>query len=294
MAAPMIGIVSGALLAAGHADDNPWILLNSRLNDILIAVISAAFLNGASNSLNQITDLEIDRKNKPDRPLPRGVIAVQSAALLSAFLYIAAILLAYTIRPEGSHATFYIVLSGALLTLIYSVPPFRTKRNGTLANLTIALARGLLLPVCGWSVVAGIDQPEPWIISSAYAIFIFGAATTKDFSDAEGDAEGNCQTWVVKFGSAKAAKLVRPFLVGPWVILAILWVLPIGQPILPGANTAIGLGLSTFLAGYGLWIGNLLQSDVIQKPSNDNYSSWKHIYLQYQIALLGVPWIYLL
>jgi 4-hydroxybenzoate polyprenyltransferase len=32
----------------------------------------AAVLNAASNALNQIYDLEIDRVNKPLRPLPSG------------------------------------------------------------------------------------------------------------------------------------------------------------------------------------------------------------------------------
>jgi 4-hydroxybenzoate polyprenyltransferase len=294
MIAPVIGILSGAFLAAGHFSGNPWPLLNSHLIDILLAVGSAALLNGASNSLNQITDLEIDRKNKPARPLPLGVISIQSAAILSAILYISSMLLAYTIQPDGSHATFFLVTSGALLTLIYSIPPFRTKRHGTLANLTIALARGLLLPMCGWSVVAGVHHPEPWIISSAFAIFIFGAATTKDFSDAAGDAEGDCQTWVVKYGNEKAAKLVRPFLVLPWLLLAALWTLPVDQPILPNGNITIALCLSTFLAGYGLWIGSLLQKNISEHPQAENHSSWKHIYLQYQLALIGVPCIYLI
>lgn len=294
MAAPILGVISGSLLAAGHHDGDPSIFLNNRLQEIATAILSALFLNGASNCLNQITDLEIDKINKPDRPLPLGLISAQSALIASVLLYVLSILLAFTIRPEETRAPFFIVLSGALLTIIYSVPPFRTKRHGTLANFTIALARGLLLPVCGWSVVSSIATPEPWIISSAFAVFIFGAATTKDFSDVAGDEKGECQTWVVKYGPDIAARLVRPFLVAPWIFLGFLWVVPTDQPFLPGSNPTIAIGLSTFLAGYGMWIGDRLQRESGQKTLDENHMSWKHIYLQYQFALLGVPWVYLL
>jgi len=294
MAAPVVGIISGAMLAAGHIAAEPWVLLSDAITNIMYAVLSAAFLNSASNCLNQITDLEIDRLNKPDRPIPSDNISVGSAAVLSMVLYLFALLTATLVQPHGSNATFYIVLAGALLTVIYSVPPLRTKRDGTLANLTIALARGLLLPVCGWSAVASIQQPEPWIISSTFAIFIFGAATTKDFSDVEGDENGHCKTWVVKYGKEKAARLIRPFLVCPWILLAILWVTPDFFPLLPGANIPLALGLSCFLAAYGIRIGSNIQKDVLENPIDGNHPSWKHIYFQYQVALIGTPLVYLL
>ena len=40
-------------------------------------------LNGASNALNQIYDLEIDRINKPKRPLPSGRISIGGASIFT-------------------------------------------------------------------------------------------------------------------------------------------------------------------------------------------------------------------
>ena len=72
-------------------------------------------------------------------------------------------------------------------TLLYSVPPFRTKRLGIWANITIAIPRGMLLKVAGWSSVKTIGGLEPWYIGAIFGLFLLGATTTKDFADMEGD-----------------------------------------------------------------------------------------------------------
>ena len=72
--APALGFASGAATAAGAAPREPWSA------DLLlypfIGLVMAAVLNAASNALNQIYDLEIDRINKPKRPLPSGRLSL--------------------------------------------------------------------------------------------------------------------------------------------------------------------------------------------------------------------------
>ena len=91
--------------------------------------------------------------------------------------------------PLARHECFFIYLAGMLFTFVYSAPAFgRTKANAFLANLTIAIPRGCLLKVAGWSMVASIFRVEPWFIGGIFFLFLLGAATTKDFSDMKGDA----------------------------------------------------------------------------------------------------------
>jgi geranylgeranylglycerol-phosphate geranylgeranyltransferase len=116
----------------------------------LIGLTMAAVLNAASNALNQICDLEIDRVNKPRRPLPSGRMSLTEAWLFTAFAYAAALILAWQVAPGGRRECFWIVVVAALITFLYSVPPFRTKRLGVWANVTIAIPRGVLLKVAGW------------------------------------------------------------------------------------------------------------------------------------------------
>ncbi len=97
---PALGMASGALVAWGASPRVPhhgaptagWLL------DVAIGSIAAMLLNAASNVLNQVCDLEIDRINKPGRVLPSGRLSVRAAMALSAFLYGAALIAAGTIH----------------------------------------------------------------------------------------------------------------------------------------------------------------------------------------------------
>ena len=96
-------------------------------------------------------------------------------------------MLAWLVAPGGRHECFWLVAVAVVCTYLYSVPPFRTKRLGIWANVTIAIPRGVLLKVAGWSSVKTIVGVEPWYIGAIFGLFLLGATTTKDFADMEGD-----------------------------------------------------------------------------------------------------------
>src|SRR5258706_1575970 len=91
---PTFGVVSGALAAFGSAHNpdperrfSPAVVLT-----ILLGSLCAGLLNAASNVINQYHDLEIDRRNKPQRPLPSGRISIRASRWFAAALYLLAIL----------------------------------------------------------------------------------------------------------------------------------------------------------------------------------------------------------
>ncbi|HSN85433.1 MAG TPA: UbiA family prenyltransferase, partial [Thermoanaerobaculia bacterium] len=73
---PLLGIVSGAVCAFGsiHNPDPEARLTLPVLLTIILGSLCASFMNAASNAINQIYDLEIDRLNKPNRPLVTGAL----------------------------------------------------------------------------------------------------------------------------------------------------------------------------------------------------------------------------
>ena len=74
LVAPALGFVSGALTAVGAAPREPWSA--ALLTAPFIGAAMAALLNAGNNALNQIYDLDIDRVNKPKRPLPNGHLTI--------------------------------------------------------------------------------------------------------------------------------------------------------------------------------------------------------------------------
>jgi len=90
---PLVGIISGAICAFGSAH-NPdparrvtWAVVLT----VAIGSLCASAMNAASNVVNQIADLEIDRKNKPERPLVTGEIGIPRAWAMAAVLYVLSI-----------------------------------------------------------------------------------------------------------------------------------------------------------------------------------------------------------
>jgi len=268
--APALGLVSGAVAAYGarprfvHARES----LGAWAADVAVGALAAGTLNGASNALNQVYDLPIDRINKPSRPLPSGRISVRAALVLSAVLYIASLAAAATINV----AVFAMFALAALATVIYSAPPMRTKRFGWWANVTIAIPRGTLLKVAGWSVTKSILAPEAWLIGAVFGLFLLGATTSKDFADVAGDGANGCRTLPVVYGHERATRMIHPFFTLPFLLLAA----GAAAGVFTGNRIAL-IVLGLVCATWGHAVVRMLQR-APDAQVTENHPSWRHMY----------------
>jgi 4-hydroxybenzoate polyprenyltransferase len=293
LVAPALGFLSGGLTAIGAAPREAW--TPSLLVAPLIGSAMAACLNAGNNALNQIYDLDIDRVNKPKRPLPSGRLSVADTWVFTFVTYVAALILAWLVAPGGRHQCFWLVAIAVVCTFLYSVPPFRTKRLGIWANVTIAIPRGVLLKVAGWAMVARVGHAEPWYLGAVIGIFLIGASSTKDFADIAGDRAGGCKTLPILHGVRKAAWIISPFFVFPWLLL------PLGarlrdpqdptHAILTGNPILLSL-LGALLAAWGIYTVYLLVRDPASLAETENHPSWRHMYLMMMAAQVGVGLAY--
>lgn len=291
---PAVGMIAGALTALGAepkwrsdwSGDGVGVFLN-----VLAGALLAAALNGFSNGVNQIYDLEVDRINKPRRMLPSGRMSMGEAWAVSLAFLILAILLAAWINRQ----TLAIVVAATLLTFIYSAPPLRTKSRGVWANITIAIPRGTLLVVCGWSTVKNVLSPEPWVIGGIFGAFFLGAVTTKDFSDIEGDRRGGCRTLPVIYGVRRAAWMIAPFLSLPFLAISA----GAASGVLTGKPVVL-FPLGVVLTLWGVYIARLLITAAPEELTSagpegpENHPSWTHMYLLTLVAQFGFAAAYLL
>jgi 4-hydroxybenzoate polyprenyltransferase len=310
---PLLGILSGAVCAFGSAH-NPdparritWPILLT----VVIGSVCASAMNAASNIVNQIADLEIDRLNKPDRPLVRGDVSIQGAWVVATALYVLAILPTWLVvpypyssfaermsAPVHLHAAFFIYVVGALATFVYSFRALgRSKRHWFWANFTIAVTRGGLLKVAGWSFIASVALWEPWTIGSVFALFLLGATSTKDFSDMAGDREHGVISLPVRFGVGRAAKMMAPFFVVPWLLVPVFAWLPDpdnpAEPLLTG-NRVLLTALGLLLAAWGAHAARLLLRNPDELASTENHPAWTHMYLLLMAAQIGFAVAYAL
>jgi 4-hydroxybenzoate polyprenyltransferase len=103
-----------------------------------------SFMNATSNAINQITDLEIDRVNKPGRPLVTGALTLREGWNFTWVFYALALVPTWAVvvfphttlaakiaAPLPWHETFYIYLAGMIFTWSIPFPSWgRTRPEG--------------------------------------------------------------------------------------------------------------------------------------------------------------------
>lgn len=292
---PALGMLTGGLIALGAsipggtntgAFASPYAASGIEVAwRLFLGSILAMVLNAASNALNQVYDLAADKINKPTRPLPAGQIEIRQIRRFYAIAYAVALALAFYLGPVCG----VLVSIAAACTWIYSAPPLRTKKHFVSANITIALARGLLLKVAGWSVLKPVTAIEPWLLGSVFFFFLLGASSVKDFSDVEGDRAMGCRTLPVVYGNALAIKIMAPFYIFPFLIF------PLGIELdYIGGNARILNGLAAVLVVWGGMTLLQLRAQAKISSIDGNHPAWKHMYLMMLTLQIGTAVAYLI
>jgi geranylgeranylglycerol-phosphate geranylgeranyltransferase len=157
---------------------------------VLLACVSAFFVSAGGNSINDFFDLEIDRINKPDRPLPRGEVTPASALLFSTVLIFCGIIPSLWIRPAS--VVVAIAASGLLIMYSYSL-----KSRLLWGNLTVALVSASAFVYGG---LATRDFRLSLIPAAFAFLFHLGREVLKDIEDAEGDRLRGASTLPIRVG----------------------------------------------------------------------------------------------
>ncbi|MDP2806691.1 MAG: geranylgeranylglycerol-phosphate geranylgeranyltransferase [bacterium] len=165
--------------------------------DIVLAAVSAMLIAAGGNSLNDYYDYEIDRINRPQRPLPAGLLQPKTAVYLGYFWIALGLVLASFIGIKP----LLLALAVAVLLWLYAA---RGKMMGLFGNLTVAL-------VCGLAFVYGGLTVENIGLSLFPAGFAFlmhlSREIIKDVQDRTGDLAQGAKTLPIVWGAERSLKL---------------------------------------------------------------------------------------
>ena len=166
------------------------------VGDLLATLVAGLTVNIAIVGVNQITDVEIDRVNKPWLPIAAGDLSPGAASAIVAACTAIPLAMALTQGAEETVA----VAAGLAVGALYSLPPARLKRFPVAASLCITGVRSVVVNLGVYWHFAGAIDPPVWALCLFVLPFSFAIAVLKDVPDIEGDRRFSIRTFTVRLG----------------------------------------------------------------------------------------------
>lgn len=197
-------VLLGQVLALGAAPP---------LSTLGVGFACGFLLSGSALIANDYFDLEVDRINAPQRPLPAGILTpaeVMTLGLLTALLGLAA---AAMFGPLALGVSLIIWLLGFLYN-------WRLKATGLWGNLIVATSVGITF-VLGGMAVGQPWNPTVWTFALIALVFDLAEEIAGDAMDAEGDRLRASRSLALVYGR-RTALHVSSALFGLVIILTLL------------------------------------------------------------------------
>ncbi|XP_061360431.1 homogentisate phytyltransferase 1, chloroplastic-like [Gastrolobium bilobum] len=235
-----LSIISVSLLAVEKLSDIslPYFI------GVLEAVTAALFMNVYIVGLNQLSDVEIDKINKPYLPLASGEYSFGTGVIIVASFSILSFWLGWIV---GSWPLFWALFISFVLGTAYSInlPLLRWKKFSVLAAMCILVVRAVVVQLAFFLHMQTCVYKRPPMFSRSLifattfmSFFSVVIALFKDIPDIEGDKKFGIQSFSVRLGQKRVF----------WICVSLLE-MAYGVALLVGAaspclwsKTATGLG----------------------------------------------------
>lgn len=180
-------------------------------NLIFYGFFSGFLISASVMVANDIFDLEIDRINNPNRPLPSGAISIKRAKILVVIYMGLGLLLSMLLTPLN----FGIALIFWVLGILYNK---YLKKRGLIGNMIVSASVAIPF-IYGAVGVIGYANFLSIIFSMLAFLLNTGREIIKGIIDLEGDKEYNVKTLAVTLGAEKAS-FVASLFIGVSVLLS--------------------------------------------------------------------------
>lgn len=297
-------IGSAIAIPALHAQAAPTltaIFRNANLVSTVYAAIPALLMNLYITGLNQITDVEIDKVNKPNLPIPAGELSEGTAVGVVLVALLLSLWLGVAHPVLGTQGLNVALWGSCILGTLYSLPPFRLKRFPALAAFCIVAVRGTIINAGFFAHAQSAAFGVP-VISVLHTLLtertcmltnlffgVFGVviALMKDVPDVEGDEIARVRTFSVRLGQKSVFRAMRQLLTSLFFVF--------GAGFIRGAfNTPqtarrlcrATLGLSAVVAGLFV---NKAASTVDPYKSDEVYGYYMKLWKLFYLSYLALP-----
>jgi homogentisate phytyltransferase/homogentisate geranylgeranyltransferase len=270
---------------------------------MVFAMVPSLLMNLYITGLNQVTDVEIDKINKPNLPIAAGDLSLRDGVVTVVLSLVLSLLMGVSHPVFGSQGLNMALWFSGILGTLYSLPPIRLKRFPFLAAFCIVAVRGGVINAgffahakaaafgdASASVLQCLTTDPRCILSSLYfGVFGLVIALMKDVPDVKGDELSNVRTFSVRLGQKRVFGMMHR-------LLTTLF-LGVGASFLRGAIASsattqairIGrsiVGLSSILAG--LSVQNEAKPVDAEDPEQV-YTFYMHLWKLFYLSYLVLP-----
>ena len=217
-------------VAAGIAAIVAYLIATGTLiPGVLLLFVIVTLITAAGNVINDYFDVEIDRVNRPDRPIPSGDVTPRAARAYAVTLFLAGILVCLF----TNELCIAIAVFNSVLLFGYAA---RLKRTPLFGNITVSYLAGSMFLFGGaLAGLEGLIHVIPFAVMTFFAML--ARELVKDAEDVEGDLASGAVTLPIRYGIrttviiafacgvfGTVSSLVPYLWWGPWYVPGILLV----------------------------------------------------------------------
>ena len=179
-------------------------------------ILSGPFLTGFCQTINDWYDKDLDAINEPYRPIPSGRITEEEVFQQVYFLLFGGLALAFGCDVWAGHniianplnSVGLLACFGALVSYLYSAPPYKLKAEGWRGSFALGASYIALPWWCGQAMFGHVGEgaaggeltPPVVVLTVLYSLAGLGIAIVNDFKSIEGDRELGLKSLPVAFG----------------------------------------------------------------------------------------------
>jgi geranylgeranylglycerol-phosphate geranylgeranyltransferase len=163
--------------------------------EIFAAAIAASLITAGGNAVNDLFDVNIDKINRPARPLASGKLSTKQVKTFYVVVTAAGLIVSAAINIW----TLLIAVTAAVLAFLYS---YRLKRTIFCGNFVVALVTGLAF-IFGGAAVADLRDVYPAAIFAFLTNLI--REIIKDAEDVKGDGALGIRTIATEYSKRVSA-----------------------------------------------------------------------------------------
>lgn len=216
VAEPKIWIASavpmflGAIIAAGYYKEFSFYWF-------MVAVVGIFLIEVGKNAINECVDFitgadpGVDVEHRTPfsggkKTIVDGILTVSQSALIGISTMLIAAMIGLYVVFFREFSVIYIGITGFILAVIYSLPPFKLCYRG-FGEIAVGLAFGPLVLNGMYVVMTHRFDVLPLLVSLPIGFLIVNVLWINQFPDYETDKAAGKRNWVVRLGKEKAVKV---------------------------------------------------------------------------------------